>query len=109
MMPARPPPIAHGVAGPLRRDHHDVEIGARLDQVEVDVEPVGEHQRRAVFHVGVQLAVIDVGLQLVGRQHHHHVGPFGGLGDFHHLELLTLRLLHALRTLAQRDRDVLDA
>jgi hypothetical protein len=26
----------------------DVEIGARLDQVEMDVEAVGEHQRRAV-------------------------------------------------------------
>ena len=81
---------AHGVARPLRRDHHHVEIGARLDQVEMNVEAVREHQRRAVLHIGVQLVVIDVGLQFVGREHHHHVGPFGGLGDFHDLELLAL-------------------
>ena len=100
---------AHGVAGPLGRDHHHVEIGARLDQIEMDVEAVREHQRRALLHVGVQMVVIDVGLQFVGREHHHHVGPFGGLGDFHDLELLAFRLLDALRALAQRHRDVLDA
>ena len=100
---------AHGMARTFRRDHHHVEIGARLDQVEMDVEPVREHQRRAFLHVGVQLVVIDVGLQFVGREHHHHVGPFGGLGDFHDRQLLALRLLHALRVLAQRHRDVLDA
>ena len=75
----------------------------------MNVEPVREHQRRALFHIAVQLAVIDVGLQFVGREHHHHVGPFGGLGDLHHLELLALRLLDALRVLAQRHRDFLDA
>jgi hypothetical protein len=115
MMPARPPPIAalifgaHGVARPLRRDHHDVEIGARFDQVEMHVEAVRKHQRRAVFHVGDEMIAIDVGLQFVGREHHHHVGPLGGLGDFHHLELLAFGLLDALRALAQRHRDLLDA
>ena len=97
------------MARTLGRDHHHVEIGARLDQVEMDVEPVGEHQRRAFLHVGVELIVIDVGLQLVGREHHHHVGPFGGLGDLLHRQLLALRLLDALRALAQRHRDLLDA
>ena len=100
---------AHGVAGALGRDHHHVEVGARLDQVEVDVEAVREHQRRALLHVGGEVVAIDVGLQLVGREHHHHVGPFGGLGDLHDLELLALGLLDALRALAQRHRDVLDA
>ena len=82
---------AHGVAGALRRDHQHVEIGARLDQVEMHVEAVREHQRRAVLHVGGEVIAIDVGLQFVGREHHHHVGPFGGLGDLHDLELLGLR------------------
>ena len=59
------------------------------------VEAVREHQRRAVLHVAVQVLAIDVGLQFVGREHHHHVGPFGGLGDLHHLELLALGLLDA--------------
>ena len=100
---------AHGVAGALRRDHQHVEVGARLDQVEMHVEAVREHQRRAVLHVGVQMVAVDVALQFVGREHHHHVGPLGGLGDLHDLELLALGLLDALRALAQRDRDVLDA
>ena len=100
---------AHGVAGALRRDHQHVEIGARLDQVEMHVEAVGEHQRRAVLHVLGEMIAVDVALQFVGREHHHHVGPFGGLGDLHHLELLAFGLLHAGRALAQRDRDVLDA
>ena len=95
--------------GPLRRDHQHVDVGARLDQVEVHVEAVREHQRRALLHVGGEVIAIDVGLQLVRGEHHHHVGPFGGLGDLHHLELLGLGLLHAGRGLAQRDRDVLDA
>ena len=73
------------------------------------VEAVREHQRRAVLHVGVQMIVVDVALQFVGREHHHHVGPFGGVGHLHDLELLALGLLDALRVLAQRDRDVLDA
>ena len=81
------------MAGALRRDHQHVEVGARLDQVEMDVEAVGEQQRRALLHVGVQMLAVDVGLQLVGREHHHDVGPFGGLGDLHHLELLALGLL----------------
>ena len=55
------------------------------------------------------MLAIDVGLQLVRGQHHHHVGPLGGLGDFHHLQLLAFGLRNAVRALAQRDRDVLDA
>ena len=100
---------AHGVAGALGRDHHHVEVGARLDQVEMHVEAVREHQRGALLHVGGEMVVIDVGLQFVGRDHHHHVGPFGGLGHLHDLELLALGLFHAGRGLAQRHRDVFDA
>ena len=100
---------AHGVAGALRRDHQHVEIGARIDQVEVHVQAVREQQRRALLHVGVQMIAIDVALQLVGRQHHHHVRPLRGLGDFHHLEARAFRLLRRGRALAQRNRHVLDA
>jgi len=64
-----------------RRYHPALEVGARLDQVEMHVEAMGEHQRRAVLHIGVQMVAIDVALQLVGRQHHHHVGPLGGFRE----------------------------
>ena len=77
---------AHRVARALRRDHQHVEVLARLDQVEVDVEAVREHQRRALLHVRRELVAVDVGLQLVRRQHHDDVGPFRGLGDRQHLD-----------------------
>ena len=44
-----------------------------------------------------------------GVQHHDDVGPLGGLGHLHDLELLLLGLGDAGRALAQRDRHVLDA
>ncbi len=100
---------AHGVAGALGRDHHDVEIAARLDQVEMHVEAVREHQRGARLHVGGEMAVINVGLQFVRRHHHHDVGPFGALRRLHDLEFLAFRLFHPARGLAQHHRDLLDA
>ena len=73
------------------------------------VKPVREHQRRALLHVAGEVVAIDVALQFVGREHHHHVGPFGGLGDFHDLEFLGLGLFDAAGTFAQPDRDLLHA
>jgi hypothetical protein len=100
---------AHGVARALRRDHQHVEVLARLDQVEVHVEAVREGEGGAVLHVGVQLVAIDVALQLVGGQHHHDVGPLGGLGRGHDLEASPFGLLGGSRTGLQGDDDVLDA
>ena len=93
----------------LRRHHADVEIVARLDQIEMHVEAVREHQRRALFHVGREMLLVHVGLQLVGHQHHDDVGPLGGLGDVHDLDLFLLGLLRRSRALAERDDDVLHA
>jgi len=83
--------------------------GARLDQVEMHVEAVGEQQRGAVLQVGMQVIAVDVALQFVRREHHDHVGPFGGFRHLEHIERLALRLLDALRALAQRHRHFLDA
>ena len=61
------------------------------------------------FMLACEVVAVDVGLQLVGGEHHHHVGPFRGLGDLHHRQLLLLGLRGRGGALAQRDRDVLDA
>ena len=98
---------AHGVAGALWRDHRHVEILARLDQVEVDVEAVGEQQRRAVADVRGDLMLVDAALQLVRGQDHDRVGPGGGGGDGHHLQPLGLGLLGRAGAGAQRHGDVL--
>ena len=99
---------AHGVAGALGGDHQHVQVGARLDQLEMHVEAVGEQQRRALLHVVLQFVLVDVGLQLVRRGHHHHIRPFGGVGDAHHLEAGGFRLL-GRRAGTHRDHQILDA
>ena len=100
---------AHGVAGALRRDHRHVEILARLDQVEVDVEAVGEQQGRALLEIGGKVIRVDFALQFVGRQHHDDIGPFGGLGHLHDLQPGAFRLGGGGRALAQRHRHVRNA
>ena len=100
---------AHRVAGALRRHHADVHVGARLDQVEMDVEAVGEEQRRALLHVGLKVLLPDAGLELVGGQQHDHVGPFGGLGNVHDLEASLLGLGRGFGAGAQGNGDVGDA
>jgi hypothetical protein len=95
---------AHGVARALGRDHEDVEVGPRLDQVEVDVEAVGEGQRRALAQVGGEVLAVQLALQLVGRQHHDHVGPGGGLGRALDREAGGLGLLDAARAGPERHR-----
>ncbi len=75
----------------------------------MNVEAVGEQQRRARLHVGFKALTINIGLQFVGRQHHDDVGPFGGFGHFHDLEALAFALGGGGRALAQGDDHVLHA
>ena len=46
----------------------------------MDAEPVREGERGALAHIWPEFAVVERGLQLVGRQHHDDVGPFRRLG-----------------------------
>ena len=80
------------MAGPLGGDHRDGDVGGRLDQVEVDVEPVTEEQRVAVLQVGLDLVLEDVGLSGVGRKQHDDVGPLGDLGRGVDVQALLLDL-----------------
>ena len=100
---------AHGVAGPLGSDHDHVDVGARFDQAEVDVETVGKGQRRAGLHVGGKIIGIDRGLMLVGGEHHQNVGPFGCFLVRQNLEAGGLSLLGGCGTGAQGDSHFLDA
>lgn len=74
---------ADGMARALRSDHYDVDRGLRLDEAEVDVEAVRKGDCRAVADVSGDVGLVDVGLQLVGRRHHHQVGPGGSFGNRH--------------------------
>ena len=52
----------------------------------MDVQAMGESDRRPFADIRRDFVGIDIGLQLVGRQHHQHVAPGGGFGDGHHLQ-----------------------
>ena len=97
------------MARPLGRDHEHVEVGPRLDELEVDIEAVREGYRRAFLGVALKMVVVEIGLQLVGRQHHHDVGPRRRLGNADHAQARAARLVGARRALAERDRHLRDA
>ncbi len=97
---------AHQVTGALRRDHDHVQIGTRLDQLEVDVEAVREGQRAALLEVGGNAVLVDLPLVLVGSEDHHQVGALHRFGDFLDLEAGTLGLGPGLGALAQTDGDI---
>jgi hypothetical protein len=58
----------------LRRDHPDVQIGTRADLPVVDVEAVGEGERRPLLHVRRDVVAVDRGDLFIGQQHHDNVG-----------------------------------
>ena len=93
----------HQVPRAFRRHHRDGDVARRLDQIEVDVEPVPEEQRIAILQVGFDLVLEDVGLRGVGRQQHDHVGPLGHLGRRVDGQALLLDLCPRLRALFQPD------
>jgi hypothetical protein len=100
---------AHCVARPLGRDHDDVDVLARFDQAEMDVEPMREGKRAARPHVGLQVVRPDGGLVLIGGKHHEDVGPGRRVGVAHHPEARALGFLGTRRARPQRDCHRLDA
>ena len=66
--------FADAVAGGLGRDHGDIDIGGGSDGAEVDVEAVGEHEGLAGGHVGGDLRVVEIGLDVIRDEDHDHIG-----------------------------------
>ncbi len=87
-------------------NHHDVEIGARVNLVVVDVEAVSEGQRRAFFQVGLDVAVVGARHQFIGDQDHHEVGCFDCIGDFLDVEASLLGLVPRCAAFTQTDADL---
>ncbi len=97
---------AHGVSRAFRRDHEHVDVGARIEQVEMHVEPVRESERRAGLHVRPEFFPVKVALPFVGRQHHDDIGPFGALGRVHHAQPRRLGFRHSAGVRPQSDREL---
>ncbi len=101
--------VAQRVARAFRRRERHVHVGARLDEAVVDVEAVAEHQVLTLARVRLDLVGIHHRLFFIGREDHHHVGPFGGLGgrDDFQAFLLGLGLRAGVRL--EADDEVLHA
>ena len=72
----------------------------------MDVEAVREHERLAGRHVRRDLLVVQVALDMIGDQDHHHLGGFGGVGDRHHFQAGGFRFRPGLAALIEADHYV---
>ena len=54
----------------LRRDHRDVNIGCRLDQAEVNVKAVREHQHGAALEIRLNICLVAGSLLFIRNQNH---------------------------------------
>ena len=100
---------ADEVTGALGGDHDHVEVRARFDQLEVDVQTMGEGQHGPLLEVVAQRVGVEVCLQLIGDEHHGDIGPGRAAGRIGHAEAGGLCLGGRTRTRAQADFDVLTA
>src|SRR5580658_800848 len=81
------------MAGGFGGDHRYVDVGGGLDEAEMDVEAVGEHERLAGREVRGDIRRIEIGLDVVGDEDHHRVGGFGGFVGSENREARGCRLL----------------
>ena len=72
--------------GGFGRDHHHVDVLARLHLTVMDIEPVRECKRRSLADVRLDFVAIDRGDVLVGHEHHDEIGALHRFADFRHLE-----------------------
>src|SRR5262245_53660485 len=93
------------IARTFRRDEHHVEILARLDLLEVNVEAVREEQGGALLQALLH-SVIQRFLREVRHQHRDKVSTLCCLRGLGHGETFLLRLLPALAVLSHPDHDV---
>ena len=96
----------HRVTRTFRRDHHDIQIGARFDEFEMNVQPVPEREHCALPDVRLDLLTVDRGMLLIRREQHHEVRLRHRAGDVRDSETRALRLLPRLGAFAQANHDI---
>ena len=76
--------LAHAVAGGFGSNHHDVHVVRQHDLAVMDAEAVSDHEGAARLEVGLDLLPVYAALNMVGYDHHDHVGlgcHFGHVGN----------------------------
>jgi hypothetical protein len=89
------------VARGLRGHHDHVQILARHDLVVVNGKAVGEGKRSALLHVGLDFFLVQLGLEFVRGQDHHHIGRLHGRRHIRNLQAVRLCLLNSGRAWTQ--------
>ena len=96
----------HEVAGALGGDHRDVDLGRRVDLIEVDREAVREQEQVARRDAVPDLLLPDLRLFLVREQDHHDVAGARGVGHVEDPYTVPLGIRAARRVGPQPDDDV---
>ncbi len=86
--------------------HKHVDAGGRNDLLVADIEAMGKGQGLALGHVGSDILLVDLGLNLIVDQDHNNVSPLSGLGNGLDRQSGLLSLSAALGTLTQADAHV---
>ena len=97
---------ADGVAGTLGGGHEHIHAGGGNDLLIADIEAVGEGQGLALGHVGRDVLLVYLGLDLVVDEEHHDIAPLGGVRHGLDLQAGLLGLGPALGALTQAHADV---
>ncbi len=97
----------HQIPRTLRRDQYHIKILARFDLLEVNIEAVGEQQRRAFLKARAQFGIQRL-LRQIGDQHGDQLRAFDGRGGLRDLQSILLGPAPAV-TLAYPDHDIVAA
>ena len=72
---------AHRMAGAFRRHHGTSRSSRGSIRLKWMLRPCANSSAAPSLEIGREMLAVDVALQFVGGQHHHDIGPFGGVGD----------------------------
>ena len=90
----------------LGRDHRYINVIWRHDATEMDVEPVGKHQRLSGRELGSDALVIDTLLRVIRHEHHNDVCLMSRIANGHHRQPVGLDEIPALAAFVQTDDHV---
>ena len=79
--------LTYDMSRALRRDHDNVQILCRTDELEVNVEAMCECKRIAFLHMRCDELVVDISGALIRYEHHDDVACFRSAFDIHDLEV----------------------
>ena len=95
-----------GVPRRFRGDHDNVEVSTRRNLTVMNIEPMGERDRRTMFEVRFDLVAIDLGDGFIWHQHHDEIGLADGLGHRRGLEACLFDFAPRRTVLAHTDHNI---